>query len=395
MIAAKRHPRWDQLGPGAQKLMVRNVHQILGEDPNDPAAVDLVICWTEAGRGSGGTGMALRIAADHRIPVVDLGADRSRIDRALDHAVRHGLPETTAKLIAPTHAPTTVPGHRIVVAGESQPPDRPAIETHLAKLAAEHTVLIIVPAGQTAATTAATWANANGHRVAYPSPPPGPDKEPRSARAARILDPRPDLVLDCRTDWDANVQSLVDTAEMDHIPVSRCSGIARRATSIEHALDHAAAERRQPGKAPHAPAHNLLKKPTGPYAQVDTHAVHQLRLDAESSRIARAAARRHRLTDPQLLDRALFVANSPDKETQQRLLQADSWTTQDRLEHDPLGTLTAGIDPPALRQVLAAARTIRNALARAKLERAASIAPEPDNLGTRQKLVARERHLIR
>ena len=78
-IAAKRHPCWDHLGPGAQKLMVRNVHQIVGQDPAEPADVDIVICWTDAGLGTGGTGTtALRLAVDHCIPIVTLARTARR-----------------------------------------------------------------------------------------------------------------------------------------------------------------------------------------------------------------------------------------------------------------------------------------------------------------------------
>ena len=46
--------------------MVRNV-QVLGQSAAEPADVDIVICWTDSGRGNDGTGMALRLAADHLI----------------------------------------------------------------------------------------------------------------------------------------------------------------------------------------------------------------------------------------------------------------------------------------------------------------------------------------
>ncbi|MDE0456104.1 MAG: hypothetical protein OXI15_02315 [Chromatiales bacterium] len=448
-IAAKRHPIWHDLGQGAQKLMVRNVHQILGEDPDVPAAVDIVLCWTEGGRGSGGTGMALRLAADHRIPIVDLGADRTRLARAVTHAVDRGLPGDVARLISqpertdqpvqeapantrftrvaralvrlggdhsrmvararelgipdaaqistPTRQADPAATHRIVVTGESRPSDRAAIDAHLAKLAAKHPALTIVPAGQSAGDTAIAWAEANGHRVAYPRARTSTEREPPSTRAARILDPRPDLVLDCSAHWDFRAQTVVLAAETDSIPVTRCPGIERRATSTEHVLDQAKAERR---KAPDGvldrttdepnPTPPPAKKPGGRYAEVDRHA--ELHLDAESSRIARAAARRHRLTQPHLLERALHVANSPSKDT---LLGAESWTTRDRMDHDPLGTLTTGIDQDALRQVLAAARTIASALGRARLKRTTARTIEPDTHGNRPKLNAPEQHPAR
>lgn len=70
-IAEKYHPRWDYLNQGGQKLMARNVHQVLGTDLNTPS--EFVICWTPNGSGSGGTGQALRLAKDYNIPVFDCG----------------------------------------------------------------------------------------------------------------------------------------------------------------------------------------------------------------------------------------------------------------------------------------------------------------------------------
>lgn len=70
-IAAKYHPRWNYLSQGARRLQARNSHQILGWDLNSPS--DFVICWTKGGKGNGGTGQALRIARDYKIPVFDCG----------------------------------------------------------------------------------------------------------------------------------------------------------------------------------------------------------------------------------------------------------------------------------------------------------------------------------
>lgn len=75
-IAEHYHPGWKFLKQGARKLMARNSYQILGPNLYDP--VDMVICWTPdgsldgTGSKSGGTGQALRIAADYAIPVLNL-----------------------------------------------------------------------------------------------------------------------------------------------------------------------------------------------------------------------------------------------------------------------------------------------------------------------------------
>lgn len=71
-LAAKYHPAYHRLSQGAQKLMARNCHQVLGLTLESPA--DFIICYTRGGTGAGGTGQALRIAKDYNIPVFDAGA---------------------------------------------------------------------------------------------------------------------------------------------------------------------------------------------------------------------------------------------------------------------------------------------------------------------------------
>lgn len=70
-IAEKYHPKWEALTEEGKKLMARNSHQILGRDLNSPTK--FVICWTVGGKGTGGTGQALRIAKDYNIPIYDCG----------------------------------------------------------------------------------------------------------------------------------------------------------------------------------------------------------------------------------------------------------------------------------------------------------------------------------
>jgi len=70
-LAEKFHPYWHNLSQGAKKLQARNGHQILGWDLNTPS--NFVICWTEKGKGKGGTGQGLRIAKAYEIPVFDAG----------------------------------------------------------------------------------------------------------------------------------------------------------------------------------------------------------------------------------------------------------------------------------------------------------------------------------
>lgn len=70
-IAKKYHPAWEKLSQGAQKLQARNANQILGLDLKTPSS--FVICWTKNGAGQGGTGQAIRMANDYKIPVFDMG----------------------------------------------------------------------------------------------------------------------------------------------------------------------------------------------------------------------------------------------------------------------------------------------------------------------------------
>jgi hypothetical protein len=84
-IASKFHPAWNMLKPAVQRLMARNVMQVLGLDCRDP--VECIICYTpdgcEDGRattpGTGGTGQALRIATFFDIPIYNL-AHRDKDD---------------------------------------------------------------------------------------------------------------------------------------------------------------------------------------------------------------------------------------------------------------------------------------------------------------------------
>lgn len=72
-LAASYHPAWDRCSIGAKKLHARNGYQVLGQDLKSPSL--FIICWTKDGRASGGTGQALRIAADHHIPIYNLQHD--------------------------------------------------------------------------------------------------------------------------------------------------------------------------------------------------------------------------------------------------------------------------------------------------------------------------------
>jgi hypothetical protein len=80
-IAARYHPRWTLLKHSERQLNGRNVHQVLGAECTVPVA--MIVCWTPDGSldgenpASGGTGMALRVAAGEapHAPVFNLARD--------------------------------------------------------------------------------------------------------------------------------------------------------------------------------------------------------------------------------------------------------------------------------------------------------------------------------
>lgn len=83
-LAAAHHPAWGRCSSAVRKLHARNAAVLLGPDADAP--VDAVVCWTEGGQVTGGTGMAIRLARHHRIPVLNLavlgpGAVRERLGR--------------------------------------------------------------------------------------------------------------------------------------------------------------------------------------------------------------------------------------------------------------------------------------------------------------------------
>lgn len=86
-IAPSYHGAWSRLSERAQSLHARNVHQVLGRDCRPSERVRMVVCWTPEGRGTGGTGQAIRIARDYGVPVFDL-ANRGALADALAFAVR-------------------------------------------------------------------------------------------------------------------------------------------------------------------------------------------------------------------------------------------------------------------------------------------------------------------
>lgn len=79
-LASEFHPNWNACSSYVKKLHGRNSMIILGENLDSP--VKFVICYTPDGKASGGTGLAIKIAIDRNIPILNL-YDPDIYDRAL------------------------------------------------------------------------------------------------------------------------------------------------------------------------------------------------------------------------------------------------------------------------------------------------------------------------
>ena len=71
-VAGQLHPAWDRCSGAVRKLHARNAAIVLGAQLHRP--VHAVAAWSPGAAIAGGTGMALRIAAAHGIPAINLGA---------------------------------------------------------------------------------------------------------------------------------------------------------------------------------------------------------------------------------------------------------------------------------------------------------------------------------
>jgi len=95
LLAEKAHPAYPYLKHGAQLLIARNMHQILGYDLDEPSL--FVVCWTEDGaeteahvkKTTGGTGSAIKLAAMNSIPVFNL-SNEGRLEQLYDYIANIG-----------------------------------------------------------------------------------------------------------------------------------------------------------------------------------------------------------------------------------------------------------------------------------------------------------------
>ena len=74
-LVNKYHPKPNSLSSKAKLLMSRNSYQVLGDNLDVTSKVNFVLCWTQDGGISGGTGQAMRIANDYGIPVFNLNGN--------------------------------------------------------------------------------------------------------------------------------------------------------------------------------------------------------------------------------------------------------------------------------------------------------------------------------
>ena len=92
-IASFNHIGWDWLTPAVQKLMSRNVLQLLGNDVDTES--DFIICYTEDGcddyktrnyKTTGGTGLAISLGSKIGIPIYNIGKEGAidKINNMLD-----------------------------------------------------------------------------------------------------------------------------------------------------------------------------------------------------------------------------------------------------------------------------------------------------------------------
>ena len=77
-VAADHHRAWERCSPGVRKLHARNVALLFGIRASAITPSRAVVCWTEGGRVTGGTGLGIRLAESAGVPVFNLAAMHPR-----------------------------------------------------------------------------------------------------------------------------------------------------------------------------------------------------------------------------------------------------------------------------------------------------------------------------
>ena len=116
-LAQPHHGAWERCSAKVRDLHARNVAVLLGTDLRQPAHA--VVCWTRDGQDHGGTGLAIRLAQHHRIPVLNLAEMdvRAAMDRL--ERIAQSLEGRNEKQYA-------VPGRRPARVGRSSAEGDPA-----------------------------------------------------------------------------------------------------------------------------------------------------------------------------------------------------------------------------------------------------------------------------
>ena len=332
--------------------MVRNVHQVLGPEPGSSPPSDLVICWTPEGEGEGGTGMAIRLADRHGIPVVDLGTrELPRLERSLDAARGRGMPSDVAAIVLEdtrARAPEPEPGagnNRVLVTGSLRAGESPILEAHLDAIAASSGPVALIAAGGSASRAALAWADRHGHPTVAPPPrDAGRDRGERPLEyASRMLQAKPRTVVECGGNWNAYDQAVRDGAAIARIRLERCRDLERAPTGVEHGLRQDEEERARKPAGQTAGEPTPERRPRSRYDAVDQLVSGKLRLTEASGRIVRAAARRHQVIAPRTIERALFVTGSPKRD---ELLGAAAMDHEGPAAPRPAGRAHRRREPP-------------------------------------------------
>ena len=114
-LAEPHHPAWERCPAKVRDLHARNIAVLLGTDMKQP--VHAVVCWTRNGQDYGGTGMAIRLARHHGIPVLNLAElDPQAVLRRLDGIAATIVPAPGQRLGGPERAlPADSPDEGIAI----------------------------------------------------------------------------------------------------------------------------------------------------------------------------------------------------------------------------------------------------------------------------------------
>ena len=211
--------------------------------------------------------MAIRLAERHGIPVVDLGTrELPHLERSLDAARQRGMPDDVAAIVLEdtrARPPEPEPGaghHRVLVTGSLRAGETPILEAHLDEIAASSGPVALIAAGGSASRAALAWADRRGQPTV--APPPRPAGQGRGEKpleyASRMLQAKPDTVVECGGDWNVYNQAVRDGAAIARIRTERCSDLERNA---DRRRARPAPRRREAGPASRPGRRSTTRRP--------------------------------------------------------------------------------------------------------------------------------------